>query len=556
MGMGIEELLAGRLSGKPLVLVAQALRNPRVASLGADVLRRELGIHKLESLEAEGAPLMLELTPRAARPPRELEGTLPAPTTPAWVGTAELFTAAFRAGKSTPTALLERVLSEIDSLARRQPKLRCFWLRDDDNARRAAAASTQRYAKDAPLGPLDGIPVAIKEHLAVRGLPCRDGHDLPDDELAARDSTVVARLRAAGAIIIGQTTMTELGLSPIGINPKRFPLRNPHHIERTAGGSSTGSAIAASLGLTPFSVGTDGGGSVRTPAAICGVFGLKPTFGRISRGGGKLPGSVTHIGPIGASTLDLAHFLDAASGPDPEDITTFAAPPITRTFASCTQRSVRGLTLGIDPDELRDADPRIVRVVEQSIHSLETCGVQIREIKLPLASHAFAIGSLTILAELCADAALSFQRHAAAYGPDVQTLMQLTRPFSARELMRAQKLRERLRIELQRVFQQVDALASPTTMSTALPVTTAEDRYGRIDAKGVRAMCRHTFLTNLTGHPAASIPVGIDDEGLPIGLQLIGDVWDEGTLLSLMAELERLGVARAARPPYHVELLA
>jgi aspartyl-tRNA(Asn)/glutamyl-tRNA(Gln) amidotransferase subunit A len=554
--MVIEELLAGRLSGKSLVLVAQAVKSPRLAALGAEVLRREFGLGKLERLESDTDTLDPDPTPRAARAPRMLSGPLEAPTSPAWVTTAEALTRAYREKVTTPLALTQHVLAEADNLTRRQPWLRCLLTRQEDRIRREAQASAERYARGAPLGPLDGVPYAVKEHVGIQGLPCRSGHDLPSDEPWPEDATIITRLRRAGAILLGHTAMTELGMSPIGVNPKRPALRNPHHVERTAGGSSTGSAIAVSVGLVPFAVGTDGGGSVRIPAAICGVFGIKPSFGRVSRAGVKLSDSVSHAGPIASCTLDLARFLDAVCGPDPADQATLRAPPLAHPFAQSTQRRVRGLSLGIDERELRDADPVVASAVEQSIRVLETCGVRLVEIKLPLAAHAFAIGTLTIISETYAGNAREFARHAGAFGFDMQVFMALSGQLCAKEYLRAQRLRERLRRDMAGVLSEVDAIALPTTHSTALPVTEREERYGRVDAKGVRAMCRHAFLANLTGLPAATLPVALDGEGLPIGLQLVGDAWDEGTLLALMAELERIGVARTARPPYHVELLA
>lgn len=553
--MVIEQLLSRRLTGKPLALVAQALRSPGVAALGVEVLRRELGVDTLEGLVGPLDELEVDLAPHAGRPPRSLTDPLDAPTAPAWVTTSEALTSAYRARQVTPTQLVQKLLREADAIARKQPLLRCFWMRDDATAQREAEASTLRYAQGAPLGPLDGVPFAVKEHVGIRGFPCRSGHDLPSDELSPEDATLVARLRRAGAILVGQTAMTELGLSPLGINPKRPPLRNPHHVERVAGGSSTGSGIATALGLVPFAVGTDGGGSVRIPAALCGVFGLKPTFGRVSRAVGKLGGSVTHVGPIASNVLDLAHFLDAVSGADPRDVSTLrsVAPPYS--FAESARRRVRGLSLGIDEYELRDADPEIVRAVERSIKAIETCGVRLVDVRLPLASAAFAMGSVTITAETRAAEAYDFARHGAAFGHDLQVVMALSAQFSASDYLRAQKLRERLRRDLARVFNEVDALALPTTMTTAPQVSETEERYGRIDARVTRQMCRHTFLANLAGLPAGSAPVGTDSEGLPIGLQLIADAWDEGTLIALMAELSRLGIARPARPPHHVELL-
>jgi len=313
--------------------------------------------------------------------------------------------------------------------------------------------------------------------------------------------------------------------------------------------------VAAALGLTPLAIGTDGGGSVRIPAAICGLFGIKPSFGRVSRAGSNLPGSVTHIGPLASSVLDLCHFLDVASGPDPRDPSTLRAPSLRGTFAACARGRVRGLTVGIDKDELRDAQPAVARAVEQSIRAIETCGVRIVEVRIPLAAHAFAIGSATISCETASAEAAVFARHGRAYGFDLQVVLALSSALSVRDYLDAQVLRERMRREVAQLFQQIDALALPTTHSTALPVGPQEERYGMVDATSVRAMCRHTFLANLTGLPAGTAPVGVDGDGLPIGLQLVGDAWDEGTPLALMAELERLGVARAVRPPYHVGLL-
>lgn len=551
----IENLLARKLTGKPLALAAHATRTPRVAALGVEVLRRQLGIQELARLVAPRDELELDLSPIAGRPARALELGLEPPAAAAWVTSSSALTARYREGTLTPSALITRALAEADALARRQDHLRCLWMRDDARAQRDAQAATQRYAEGRALGPFDGVPFAAKEHIGIAGFPCRAGHDMPGDEPLTEDSTPVAKLRASGAILIGQTAMTELGLSPVGINPKRPPLRNPHHVERTAGGSSTGSAVAAALGLASFALGTDGGGSVRIPAAMCGLFGLKPTFGRISRAGSNLQGSVTHVGPIAPSVIDLAHMLDLAAGPDARDPSSLRAPSRALSFADCARGRVRGLTLGVDQHELRDAEASVARAVEQGIRAIETCGVRIVEIRIPLAAHAFAIGSATIMCESASAEALSFARHGAAYGFDMQVLLAMTNHLTSREYLDAQRLRTRLRRELARLFQEVDAIALPTTYSTALPVSEQEERYGVVDAESVRAMCRHTFLANLTGHPAGTAPIGVDSEGLPIGLQLMGDAWDEGTPIALMAELERLGVARPVRPPFHVGLL-
>lgn len=553
--MPIEDLLSGRLSGRSLALAARALRQSKIAGLGADALRRDLGITELSGLLSGDEPLEFDVAPRVGRAPRTLEVALDAPSPPRWAFTAARLTQGYAEARITPEQLLQQLFADADRLAQRQPLLACLWTRDEVGAREAARASAARFRAGKSLGPLDGVPVVVKEQLAVRGLPRRLGHELPGPQPVLADATLVARLREAGALILGQTAMTELGLSPIGINPKRPRLRNPHHIERTAGGSSTGSGIAVAVGLSPIGVGADGGGSIRIPAAISGVYGLKPSFGRVSRAGSALSGSVDHMGPLGASTLDLALFLDAVAGFDPRDSASRHAPKSAVRYADAVRASVRGLRLGVDERELRDADPAIQRACEQTLKALVASGVSLVDVTLPLARHAAALGSLTIGAETYATMASTFAEHRDAFGLDVQAFMHIIAQLSAHEYLEAQRFRERMRVEVARVFHGVDALALPTTAKTALPVSDADERTGRIDAAGIRAMCRFTFLANLTGLPAGSAPVGVDAEGLPIGFQIVGDAWDEATVLALLAELERSGAARSPRSPHHLALL-
>jgi aspartyl-tRNA(Asn)/glutamyl-tRNA(Gln) amidotransferase subunit A len=177
------------------------------------------------------------------------------------------------------------------------------------------------------------------------------------------------------------------------------------------------------------------------------------------------------------------------------------------------------------------------------------------DITIPLAPNALAIGALTIAAESYACYSHTFERQREAFGLDVQAFMWMVGQLSAREYLWAQTLRERLRVQVARSFGEVDALALPTTAKTGLALSSSDDRTGRLDAQGVRAMCRFTFLANLTGLPAGTVPVGLDADGLPMGLQIVGDAWDEFTVLALLAELERSGAGRVLRPPHHVDLL-
>jgi len=466
--MQIEHLMSGRLSGKSLALAARALRRPKLAAIGADVLRRELGITSLAALSQGYEQLEPDVAPRAARPPRALSSIANAPESPAWATTSDALTRGYRQRRFSPEDILGRVLREADRLAERQPWLRCFWARDEQGARSAARAASERYARGQPLGPLDGVPVVVTEQLAVLGLPRRVGNDLPNDVAMERDAAVVARLRAEGALIVAQTAMTELGLSPLGVNPKRPALRNPHHVERSAGGSATGAAIAVSVGLTPLAIGADGGGSIRVPAALCGVFGLKPSFGRLSRAGDAITGSLSHVGPIAASTRDLALCLDVACGADPRDPLSLHAPRPRAPFAAALGRGVRGLRVGVDESEWSEAEPAVQRAGRHALSALAQSGVELVDVNIPLARYASQIGFVTVAAELQSSFAHAFAQRRDAFGLDTQVLLWVSAQLSAREYLRAQALRESLRRELVSVLLDVDALALPTTQRTAL----------------------------------------------------------------------------------------
>jgi aspartyl-tRNA(Asn)/glutamyl-tRNA(Gln) amidotransferase subunit A len=552
--MSVDDLLSGRLTGHALALAARAMRQPRIAALGAEVVRHDFGIPELWTLLEGDEPLEPDAVARQARAPRPRGPQVELPEAPPWAFTTRAVARAFREERTTPERLLEQLLSTYDRLAQRQPLLACLWTRDESAARSAARAAGQRLRDGRARGLLDGVPIVVKEQIAVKGLPRRLGHELPGPSPMAADAALVARLREAGAVIVGQTAMTELGLSPLGVNPKRPPLRNPHHLERVVGGSSTGSGVAAALGLTPIAVGADGGGSIRIPAALCGVYGIKPTLGRVPRSGDGFAGSLNHDGPIGASVHDLALFLDVAAGPDAGDPVSLHAPA-RPSFVEAAQSSVRGLKLGIDAAEWRDAEPKVQRACEQALKALEAAGVILVDVKMPLARTALPLGALTIVCETYASMRQSFERHREAFGLDLQVFMQLAAHLELREYLWAQLLREKLRVQVARTLLEVDALALPTTAATAPAVSDVDERTGRLDTAGVKAMTRFTFLGNLTGLPAGTAPVGVDAEGLPIGLQIVGDAWDEGTVLALMAELERSGAARSPRCPHHLALL-
>ncbi|HEX6764401.1 MAG TPA: amidase, partial [Polyangiaceae bacterium] len=400
---------------------------------------------------------------------------------------------------------------------------------------------------------------AVKEEIDVQGFPTRLGTSFMSEEPAARDAVFVERLRAAGAIVIGQTPMTEYGLSPLGANPHRAMPRNAHDSGRLAGGSSTGSAVAVALGVCPLGLGTDGGGSIRTPASYNGIFGLKPSYGRIPITGHGMPGgtSVVHFGVLGTSSHDLALAADLAFGPDDGDPPSLCAPPFER--GSCVRalgRGVRELSIGVPEAEWARADGEVAKLGKSALDALARDGAKLVPIELPLAAHAAPIGYLTIAIEARAALREVEGVHWDDLGADLKVFLSGVDGFVADDYVDAQRLREKFRSEVQAALARVDVIALPTNATTAPPITDAEARSGIIDTAALDAACRFVFLGNILGLPAASAPVGKDGAGLPVGLQIIGDAWDEACVLQVLGHLERIGAAAAPKPRGAIDLLA
>jgi len=372
------------------------------------------------------------------------------------------------------------------------------------------------------------------------------------------DATCVSELRRAGGLALGTTPMTELGMSPVGQNMHRRLPKNPHDPRHVAGGSSTGSGVAVATGLVPFAIGADGGGSIRIPSAINGVFGIKPTWGRVSRAGDISQGSVSHIGPIASSTADLARVLEAISGPDPRDEDTLVGTPpkfAPGSLVAALGRGVRGLAIGVDEAEWGEASPVVQRAGQEALRALEAEGATLVDVSIGLARYAPSIGYMTIGLEARGLVHLDWIKHASEMGHDLQITLSALGEAKAADFIDAQRLRTALRRDVAKAFGRVDLLALPTTVDTAAVASEDEMRSGFLDARVLAGLVRFNFLANLTGLPALSAPVGLDVRLLPIGLQLIGDAWDERTVLAASAHLERMGAARVERPAVSVQIL-
>ena len=539
-----------RLSGVALKNLARFART-RIGGIALQrILRADLGVDKLEALPdtlRDDVPLDTRAHP--GRPPREhASHDLPWPS-PGWAPSSTTLTNAYRDGSLSPREVVKRALVEARRLAALTPGVGPILDYADEAALAEASESEKRWREGRPLGPLDGVPWAVKEQTSVRGLPRRGGTAFIDPAGRDADATAVARVRAAGAVTLGTTPMTELGMTPNGANAKRAMPRNPHGLGHLAGGSSTGSGVAVATGLVPIALGADGGGSIRIPAAINGVFGIKPTWGRVSRAGDLSGGTVAHVGPLACSTVDLAHALEAMSGHDGDDPQTLAAPQREAgSFLRALGRGVRGMVIGVPESEWRDASDPVQRAGRAALAALENEGARLVPLDLALAKHASGIGGVVIACEARAALRQEWRDHADEMSDDLQVSFAALDAFTAVEYLETSRLRNGLRREMARTFQHVDLVALPTTVSPAARVSETDMRTGFLDTKVIDGLCRFCFLGNLTGLPALSAPVGCDALGLPVGLQLVGDAWDEATILAASAHLERIGVAAPRRP--------
>ena len=439
---------------------------------------------------------------------------------------------AFREGRLTPGEATETALARIDRL---EPHLNAFQTVDREGAREAAAGADARWCAGQPLGPLDGVPVTIKDLTAVKGLPLRQGSATSSDQPAPRDAPCVARLRAAGAVILGKTTTPEFGWKGMTDGPLFGFTRNPWDLARTPGGSSGGAAAALAAGIGAVAHGSDGGGSIRIPASYCGLAGLKPAFGRVPHHPNEGAFCTVSVqGPIARNLRDAALLLNIMAQPDPRDW--YALPYDGRDYREPLSAGVAGLSLAYSAD-LGGAEPRpeVLGPFQEAVARLRALGAEVTEVGslFPpledrfhdywLAGFAARIRGLSAAQRDLLDPRL---RELAEAGLAV-TLADYDRDMAARAALGRQ---------MNQLHQDYAALITPTMPTLPPPVETpyhsqAFDRW--------RDATAYSLPFNLTGQPAASIPCGLSPEGLPVGLQVVGPAHGEATLLRVAGALEQ-----------------
>jgi aspartyl-tRNA(Asn)/glutamyl-tRNA(Gln) amidotransferase subunit A len=447
---------------------------------------------------------------------------------------------AVRAGGLTAVAVVEAHLARIRAL---DVELHAFVTVTAE----AALADARAIDATSRRGPLAGVPVAVKDLLAVRGVRRGNGSAAFDDDAAqTADATTIARLRAAGAIVVGTTHLHELAFGPTGVNPGLGTPTNPWHAERMPGGSSSGSAVAVAARMVPAAIGTDTGGSVRIPASFCGLTGIKPTYGRVSRAGvTPLAWSMDHVGPLVRSVEDAALLLRALAGHDPADATSAQLP--VPDYVAGLGCGVAGRTIGV-PRTFVDGwiDDDVAAAFAASLTALRDGGAVVRDVALPALEHANAALGAVVFAEAEAALGTVVGDRRDRLGVDCRIFLELAKVVQARHYMAAQRFRTRLYDDVRGLG--VDLLATPT-MAVPAPETVAQVLRVHGEERGVQeVLARFTGPFNLLGLPALSVPCGVSRDGLPIGLQLVGRPFAEADVLAAGHAFQQRTAWHARRP--------
>jgi aspartyl-tRNA(Asn)/glutamyl-tRNA(Gln) amidotransferase subunit A len=459
-----------------------------------------------------------------------------------------------RAGRRRALDVLEEHLAAIDA---REVDIHAFNLVLADEARAAAAAVDRQVAEGRDPGPLAGVPIALKDNLCTRGIPTTCSSRILEGWRPPYDGTVVARVAAAGAVSVGKTNLDEFAMGSSTENSAFGPTHNPHDLTRVPGGSSGGSAAAVAAGFAPISLGSDTGGSIRQPAALCGVVGIKPTYGLVSRYGlVAFASSLDQIGPFATTVADAALLLEVIAGHDPMDSTSIDRPA--PSLVASIGEGVEGLRVGV-LTELVDAEgvaPDVRRRVTAAAEALAAAGAKVDDASVPAAGLGLSAYYLIAPAEassnlarydgvrygLRVDAANTADMNAASrtagFGPEVKRRIMLgTYALSAgyydAYYGKAQQVRTLIIRDFAAAYERFDLLLGPTAPTTAFRLG---DKTADPLAMYLNDVC--TIPSNLAGDPALSVPFGSGDDGLPVGVQLLGPALSESTLLRAAAVLE------------------
>ena len=461
----------------------------------------------------------------------------------------------FAAGEATAAEAFESCLRRVGAV---DDRVKAFLQVTAELGREQARAVDERLAAGEAPGPAAGVPLALKDVLCTRGIPTTCGSQILHNYVPPYDCTPWARLQAAGSVLVGKTNCDEFAMGSSTENSSFFPTRNPWDLETVPGGSSGGSAAAVAAGEAVWALGTDTGGSVRQPAALCGVVGLKPTYGLISRYGLiAFASSLDHVGTFTRDVRDCATLLSAIAGKDPRDATSL--PTERRDFTQGLDGGVRGLRIGVVRDWLGEGvEPGVRAAVEASIDRLGALGAEIGEASLPHTDHALSAYYLIAPAECSSNLArydgvryghrtegagdvveMNMRTRGEGFGDEVKRRIMLgTYALSAGYYEayygQAQKVRTLVIRDFETALEDYDLLVGPTSPTTAFRLGEKAE-----DPLAMYLSDIFTIPSDLSGTPAISLPCGLDEKGLPVGLQVMGKHLDEPTVLRAAYALEQ-----------------
>jgi len=460
---------------------------------------------------------------------------------------------AVRSKERSAREVVDEHLARIEA---REAELHAFNLVLANEARTAANDIDERIAAGEDVGPLGGVPVALKDNFATRGIPTTCSSRILEGWRPPYDATVVERLRAAGAIVIGKTNLDEFAMGSSTENSAFGPTRNPHDTSRVPGGSSGGSAAAVAAEFAPLGFGSDTGGSIRQPAALCGVVGVKPTYGLVSRYGlVAFASSLDQIGPFTSTVDDAALALEVIAGHDALDSTSIPEP--VPAYSEMLREGVEGLRVGVVSEFLaaEGLAPDVAQRVHEAAAALEQAGAKVDDASVPSTIYGLSAYYLIAPAEASSNLArydgvryglrveapttgdMNTKTRTAGFGPEVKRLIMLgTYALSAgyydAYYGKAQRVRTLILRDFERAYESFDVLLGPTAPATAF-------EFGaKADPLAMYLNDVFTIPSNLSGHPAVSVPFGAGDDGLPIGVQVLAPVLGEVVMLRVAAALE------------------
>jgi aspartyl-tRNA(Asn)/glutamyl-tRNA(Gln) amidotransferase subunit A len=431
----------------------------------------------------------------------------------------------YRRGALSPVEATDSVLRRIEML---EPILNTYAALDRDAARTMARSSEARWRSGAPLGPLDGIPVSIKDLVLTRGLPTGRGSRTMPPDPGAEDAPIAARLRDGGAVILGKTTVSEFAWKGTGDSPATGITRNPWDPGRTPGASSAGAAAGLAAGLAILATGSDGGGSIRIPAAFSGVFGIKPTYGLIPAYPPSPVGTISHLGPMARSVTDAAIMLGVIAQPDARDW--YAVQSATADYTRDLGTSVRQMRIAFSPDlGYAVVAPEIAALVERAVRTFEELGARVERVGR-IFPEPIEIYRPLFLAAFAHFARGWDEDRLGLLDPGLRAVIEKGRHVTLEQYLAAVAAREKLGIAMQQFFEKYDLLLTPTLPISAFPV-------GRDTPEPTESVPNwldwnpFTYPFNLTQQPAASLPCGLDSAGLPAGLQVVGPKFADARVL-------------------------